>query len=722
MFETDILNSRLCVNPPDTLSDLVTLYNTTLAGLLDKHAPLQSRQVKSNHSCPWFTPELANLKQQRRKLERSWNITHSKADLDSLRKATRHYHQSIVQAKHSFNFNLVQSHQSTPRRLWNVINTLLHRLPAPKLPTQIPSPILSQSIATFFYEKVAKLHSNLRANMPSSASTTSVIDPPVTPTALHQFQPVSATEISKLIMSSPDKQCELDPIPTFLLKKCINSLLPVITQIINMSLATGIFPEGFKHSIITPLLKKPSLDQEQLSNYRPVSNLSFLSKITEKVVKSRLDAHLTSNMLYNKFQSAYTKFHSTESTLLSLHDHLIQAISQQKLTCLCLLDLSAAFDTINHSILLDRLQNWFGLHGTVLDWFRSYLSSRTFTVLTNGIKSSNLPISCGVPQGSVLGPLLFIMYTTPLSHLLSTSSVHHHLYADDTQLFISFSPPSFHASIQLLQNSVSAVANWMSANLLCLNPSKSEFLVIGLPKQLSKLENPTLSMPDNIVLFPVQTARNLGFLFDSHLTLTDQIASLTKSRFYHIRDLRRTRKSLDLKTASTIATAIIHSKLDYCNSLYLNLPACHIKRLQLIQNAAARATVNCSRYHHITPILKSLHWLKVPQRIQYKVLSITYSVLQSQQPSYLHRLLSFEPTRCTRSSDVVTLNRPSNPSRLKITDRSFYYHVPTLWNSLPASLRQHSFSCSPFTTLALSPHLFHSKLKTYLFRKSYPPD
>ena len=354
--------------------------------------------------------------------------------------------------------------------------------------------------------------------------------------------------------------------------------------------------------------------------------------------------------------------------------------------------------------------------------FQSYLSLRTFSVSTNGTKSSSLPITCGVPQGSVLGPLLFIIYTTPLSHFLSTSSVQHHLYADDTQLFISFSPTSFNSAVKVLQDTISTVADWMSINLLCLNPSKSEFLIIGFPQQLAKLSLPSLAMPDNITLFPVHTARNLGFLFDTSMTLSDQITSLTKSCFYHIRDLRRIRKSLDLKTASTIATAIIHSKLDYCNSLYLNLPTSYIHRMQLVQNAAARATTNCPKFHHITPVLKSLHWLKIQERINYKILSLTYTALQFQQPTYIHSLLTVQPARSTRSSDVITLKRPSNPSRLKITDRSFYYHAPALWNQLPPSLRQHASSNSPYSVIDLSPHQFHSRLKTHLFSKSYPPD
>ena len=226
-------------------------------------------------------------------------------------------------------------------------------------------------------------------------------------------------------------------------------------------------------------------------------------------------------------------------------------------------------------------------------------------------------------------------------------------------------------------------------------------------------------MPDNIILTPVSSVKNLGFLFDANLTFNEQISSLTKSCFYHIRDLRRIRNSLDFNTARLIATSLIHSKIDYCNSLYLNLPSSQINRLQLIQNAAARAVSKSHKFHHITPVLKSLHWLKISERIQYKVLSLTYNALQHGQPVYIRNLLSTQTSNQTRSSDVITLFRPRTNSRLKFSNRSFFCAVPLLWNTLPSSLRQYS---SIDLSISLSPNLFHSKLKTYLFRKSYPPD
>jgi len=180
----------------------------------------------------------------------------------------------------------------------------------------------------------------------------------------------------------------------------------------------------------------------------------------------------------------------------------------------------------------------------------------------------------------------------------------------------------------------------MSANLLSLNQTNTEFLHIGLPAQLSKASDPSLLMPSNVTIIPAKSARNLGVIFDSPLSMSDHISTVSKSCSLSIRDLRRIRNTLDFSTARTIATSLIYFKLDYCNSLFLNLPKSQLGRLQLILNSSARAVSKTPKSAHITPVLKSLHWLKIEQSIQYKVASITYKVLQSEQPSYLHSHLN----------------------------------------------------------------------------------
>ena len=237
------------------------------------------------------------------------------------------------------------------------------------------------------------------------------------------------------------EQSDSDPIPTWLLKECASVLVPTITNIVNFSLNSGQFHPILKESVISPLLKKSTLHKDEHSNYRPISNLSVISKIIERVVKSRLIDHLTSSKLLNPHQSAYCKHHSTETALLYIHDHVISAIGSQKVSYLCFLDLSAAFDTIDHNILITRLSSWFGIHGSVFSWFKSYLSSRSFRVKYDNDLSSFHPFLCGVPQDSVLGPLF-------VSTLISALFL-----ADDTQLF-SFHPLNFASNMSHLQNAL----------------------------------------------------------------------------------------------------------------------------------------------------------------------------------------------------------------------------------------------------------------------------
>jgi len=217
------------------------------------------------------------------------------------------------------------------------------------------------------------------------------------------------------------------------------------------------------------------------------------------------------------------------------------------------------------SILLERLASWFGISSTALFLNKSYfLLNRSFYVNIENSKSSVFQLLHWVPQGFILGPLLFILYTTPLSTVISNSSANHHLHADNTQLLLSFSALDFSHNVNNLENTITNESNWMSSNYLSLNPFKTEFLIFGLPQQLSKLGNPTIHLPNNIILSPVDSAR-----FDKNLSFAQHISFITKSCFHNICDRRRIRNTIDQTTACTIATSLIHSKIDYGNSCLL---------------------------------------------------------------------------------------------------------------------------------------------------------
>ena len=277
------------------------------------------------------------------------------------------------------------------------------------------------------------------------------------------------------------------------------------------------------------------------------SSEKMLSKILEKVVANRLNSHTS-----NDYQSAYRKFHSTETALLKIHNDILSSMDDGRVTALTLLDLSAAFDTIDHTILLRRLGNWFGVSGKALDWFKSYLTGRSQKIKLGNCLSSRSDLSFGVPQGSVLDPLLFTLYTTPLSSLVSGHAIPH-LYADDSQLYLSFSSGDSAAALNGLQSFSAPVQSWMSTNKLKLNPHKTEFLLIG--NELLGVET-----------YPAKSARNPGVIFDKNFNFRSHISAICSSCIYHIRDLRRICRHLDLDSVKLLANALVSSRLDYCNS------------------------------------------------------------------------------------------------------------------------------------------------------------
>ena len=259
-----------------------------------------------------------------------------------------------------------------------------------------------------------------------------------------------------------------------------------IVSIVNLLLSEGYFPTHFKSALVSPLLNKLTLNRDDMKNYRLVSNLSFLSKILEKVVASRLNSHINSSHTSNDYQSAYRKFHSTETALQKMHNDILSSMDDGRVTALTLIDLSAAFDTIGHTILLKRLGDWFGVSGKALDWSKSYLTGISQRIKLGNCLSSRSDLSFGVPQGSVLGPLLLTLYNTPLSSLISGHAIPHHLYADDSQLYISFSSGDSAAPLIGLQSCLASVQSWMLTNKLKLNPDKTEFLPIGNERQWRK--------------------------------------------------------------------------------------------------------------------------------------------------------------------------------------------------------------------------------------------
>jgi hypothetical protein len=526
------------------------------------------------------------------------------------------------------------------------------------------------------------------------------------------FSLVTEDQVKKMIQASNKTTSKVDPIPTEIFLKCIDILLPIVTLIINGSLRSGKVPTPLKRAIIRPLLKKPGLDATLPKNFRPVSNLSFVSKLLERAVSAQLVELLHKNKTLDVYQSAYRAGYSTETALLKVLNDLLRRADKGDVSLLLLLDLSAAFDTIDHDILITRLESEAGITDVCLQWFRSYLQDRQQCVELDGASSKPMLLTCGVPQGSVLGPILFCIYTAKLGKLIEDCGVKRQLFADDTGVYDSFAPNdlSVAAGVKKLEDCCFKIKDWMSANMLKLNEGKTEAILCGKKGSLDKVSCTKLTIAGQEVnLTPA--VRNLGVVIDEQLNLQDHVSAIVKACNFKMRQFGRLRPHLTPEAAKMVAVALILSRLDYCNSCLWGINESEMQRLQVVQNTAARIVSRTRKRDHITPVLNDLHWLRVKHRVEHKTLSITYKCYNGTAPSYLSSLVGKHKLQTSmelRSTSQALLHVPGTKEVTNVRHgmRAFSNAGPKLWNEIPEKLRKSTSLSS-----------FKKQLKTNLFLK-----
>ena len=347
---------------------------------------------------------------------------------------------------------------------------------------------MADDLNNFFVEKVTKIRYSIAASTTSPLET---ISPPSNShsqriTELSEFRLSTTEEIADIIKKMKIKTSPADPIPASVYKHIVDDLVPHITILVNKSLATGSI-EGIKQSVIAPLIKKYNLDHDENKSYRPISNIEFISKIIEKVVSIRLDEHMNINDLHTPEQFAYKKRHSTEHLVLQVVDEVLVGFEKGSATIVILLDLSAAFDTVNLNKLMLMLENELHIKGTALAWFESFLFGRTQKVIVGSSFSEILITLYGVPQGSVLGPVLFNIYMRNLPKYVESHCFLTSCYADDSNARLQFSLNFQYYNIsqrvpQLLHN----IEAWMNEHFLKINPDKTEVILFA-PNQSNKI-------------------------------------------------------------------------------------------------------------------------------------------------------------------------------------------------------------------------------------------
>ena len=750
VFKKDLCNSRLVKTDVAELNldELTELYNEELTRLLNKHCPVVKKKISKywhkSKKDQWFDDEITIVLRNCRKAERKWEKSKLVTNKEIYKQLQKKYNVLVKFKRKLHHSNSFISMHKDKRRLFNKLNKLLGKEKT-SLPNNDDHEKLSNDFLNYFNAKISTIRShvdnernklNVNSDITCNASNSTFDCPSCNfdGEKMKSFKQLTLDDLKNVISLMNKKFCSLDPIPTWLLFSCSDILAPILLSIINMSLSTGYFPSSLKKAVIKPTIKNRSGNPELLSNYRPVSNIPFLSKLIEKIVLLQLDQHLTDNNLYCSRQSGYRRFHSCETLNISLFDNILKNIDEGSVVALLLLDMSAAFDTVDHSLLLTSLINDYGIEGAVLKWFDSYLENRLYCVNIHDCFSNFLCAYFGVPQGSILGPILFVLYTKHLQHIAMKHGLEIQLYADDTQLYIAFKPLDNKIIVCKTKECLNEIKHWLCSRYLKLNEEKTKLVLLCKPSvQIAFQQDKCLHnfcIPTDVCDISEENwnlnpeIKSLGVHLDQNLNMKKHISDVKKYCIGQLRSWRKITEFLNEEVRLMLVKQLLLSKIDYNNSLLIGIPNSAINGLQFIINCAIRFIYNLHYHEHVTPFIVKSHILPVKYRIDFKICLMVYNCMHCLAPSYLQHLLKWntpthsvipvpDKTLCHSGFKPRTTQDPSLlviptdfGNRTKYRSRSFSHYAPRCWNKLPYDIR----SCDCKET-------FKTKLKTYLFQE-----
>jgi hypothetical protein len=659
-------------------------------------------KVRKDKSKRWFNDALYQLKREKRRAERAYKKSPDSTNRRSIfKKAKNRYTNSLKQTRIEFFSEKLSQFKNDSRNLHNTLKELTGRKIECIIPTHNTKNVIANNMAKFYVEKIENIRCAILEDkqVEISLNNSRQHNNHSISYSLDCFKEIDSCSLKNVISGMKKKSCALDPAPTSILMSCVDILCPVYEKIVNSSIANSVFPKDLKHAIVTPILKSPTLDPESFKNYRPLSTFPFLAKIEEKVLYDQLNCYIEENKLYPESQSSYRKYHSCETALVRMSDDIQKHINNKMNVYLLLLDSSAAFDTIDQRILLYKLEKHYNIRGKALQMIASYFEDRTFSVKIKEIQSSPKKLSHGVPQGSLLGPLFYILYTKEIEWIVQKHGLSIQSYADDCQIYVSFYDDGKEKAEYALKTCLREIQVWMGRNFLKLNADKTKV----------KIFKHKLSLVSDISTIGetyMDSVRVLGVLFNDSIKFTDFIKQKVRTCNLHLRNFYNIKDSLNISCRILLVTNFILATIDYCNILLLGATDRDLRPLRLMINKSLRFIYGVRHTDHITPFYKKAHFLPIKQRIKFKAIMISFKIYNNRAPAYFRNDFNkFIPT------SSMTLREGSGRDKFMFTidpHENKYKRLSTLikrqWNDLPLDLRK----CSCMET-------FKTRLKTRLF-------
>ena len=646
------------------------------------HAPLNLKKYQNSSTyIPWMTDELSLKIAQKNELLYDYFVSRDpilKARFDDLKNKITTEKRNI---KQKWIEEEIKKAGNDPFKLWKLYNYLTGR---EKTYECIEPENITQEKANQFNEFFCNIGKSKNHNPDESQNFSSPVD---SSQANFNFNPENTTKIEKLIEKLKDKTATgYDYLDVRLIKDLKKVIAPILTKLINLGNEVKKFPNCLKRAIIKPIHK--SEDPNNISNYRPIALLPILSKIFERAATDQIMEFLIKNLLLTRTQHAYLKNHSTITFLVEAINFIYKLLDQKLHTALVKIDLSKAFDTINHKKLINKLKT-LGLNENALSWIESYLGNRTQKTKFQYFTSSENPVTTGVPQGSILGPLLFICFTNDLASNFDDSLCKLLSYADDSTFIVNAT-----SSTELkskIKTTLEKAQSWFIENEMKINTDKTQILVFKNGKHQNKITIPITYQNKKIKLVSEPYVEILGILIDENLSWEKQINHVRKKSMNATRNVHRVNKMLPKKSRLNMYHCIISPNFDYGDVLFGGCSIKNSKRLQRVQNFAVKSITGNRKYDSATKSFQELKLLNLQQRRKvHESVFIHKAISKNSSRNLQEEYSNYQPKAQTRRYTSGKLIIPThNTSKFK---KSPLYRTIATWNSIPNNIPKDSIN------------------------------
>ena len=706
LSDLEQINWDSIVSSSKSINEAVNKWSYLLSLVIEKHAPLTEFKVSDKFS-PWLNKEFKDLARTRDKLKVAAIKKNSSVLMATYRQVRNRVNNLNKRLKREYFSEKIAFDKGNLKATWKTLNLLSNKR---SKTTNVESltvegEVINENaeIASSMNEFFCTVGRNLSVKIPQHPnpllSEEYKINESDEQPAEFTFHAVDTVTIHRALCKMKKSfGFGSDGIASNFLKIAYPVISNSICDIFNFSIFSGSFPDSWKIARVAPIFKGGQRDDR--SNYRPISVLPVVSRLFEKLIYDQLYHYLDKNRYLVSHQSGFRSLHSVVTCLLKATNDWYLDIDRGKYTAMIFIDLKKAFDTVDHQILLDKMQ-FYGITGLAHKWFSSYLDHRRQYCKVNGTASSIENIDVGVPQGSCLGPLLFLLYINDLPFALKKAKAT--MYADDTA--ISYSSDRREELDLVINAELSYIEKWLQGNKLSLNIVKTQAMVIGSRPKLSKLKSDLGTLPSfeigGLDIDLVNKTKYLGVMIDNCLSWDSQIRAVNQKVSRAIGLLKYARNFVETDTMANLYRSIIEPHLSYCCSVWGSCGTTKLNVLQKLQNKVARIVTRSPFDASAAPLLKRLGWPSVQDLIDKETSSMVYKSLNSLAPQYLSdlfvRLSELHPRELRNSGTdlAIPLLRTANGQK------SFSYRGASLWNSLDLDKKE-----------APSINAFRSKFKT----------